>query len=134
MSRVLLYILLFVLNASVVDDSSLQKHCACVESASISECDYNVTLPQTSADCDYDTLQGAMLLSRTTARYVVETSGGVSVLPSFRYSRANSSERVLLAAISSRHAGRITKIFEYNHFRSILRVVYYLHTLCRLRI
>lgn len=132
MSRVLLYILLFVLNASVVDASSLQKHCACVESASISECDYNVALPQTFADCN--TLQGAMLLSRTTARYVVETSGGVSVLPSFRYSRTNSSERVLLAAISSRHAGRITKIFEYNHFRSILRVVYYLYTLCRLRI
>ena len=44
------------------------------------------------------------------------------------------SNKLLSAAIHSRLAGHLTIIFEYNHFRSSLRVAYYLHTLCRLRI
>ena len=44
------------------------------------------------------------------------------------------SEKLMSAAIHSRHSGHTTHIFEYNHFRSSLRVAYYLHTLCRLRI
>lgn len=43
-------------------------------------------------------------------------------------------EKIMSAAIHLRHAGHITRIFEYNSFRSSLRVVYYLYTLCRLRI
>lgn len=43
-------------------------------------------------------------------------------------------EKLMSAAIHSRHSGHTTHIFEYNHFRSSLRVAYYLHTLCRLRI
>lgn len=43
-------------------------------------------------------------------------------------------EKIMSAAIHLRHAGHITHIFEYNCFRSSLRVVYYLYTLCRLRI
>ncbi|MBQ5726286.1 MAG: hypothetical protein IIV58_02345 [Alistipes sp.] len=44
------------------------------------------------------------------------------------------AEKIMSAAIHLRHAGHITHIFEYNCFRSSLRVVYYLYTLCRLRI
>ena len=38
------------------------------------------------------------------------------------------------ATIPMRRAGHVTQIFEFNFFRSSLRVVYYLHALCRLRI
>lgn len=44
------------------------------------------------------------------------------------------TEKIMAEAIHSRRAGHITKIFEYNPYTSSLRVVYYLHTLCRLRI
>lgn len=44
------------------------------------------------------------------------------------------AEKIMSAAIHLRHTGHITHIFEYNCFRSSLRVVYYLYTLCRLRI
>lgn len=37
-------------------------------------------------------------------------------------------------AVPARRAGHVTQIFEFNQFRSSLRVAYYLHTLCRLRI
>lgn len=35
---------------------------------------------------------------------------------------------------SERRAGHVTHIFEFNHYRSSLRVGYYLYALCRLRI
>lgn len=44
------------------------------------------------------------------------------------------TEKIMSEAVHSRHAGHITRIFEFNPFRSSLRVAYYLHTLCRLRI
>ena len=44
------------------------------------------------------------------------------------------AEKILSAAIHSRKAGHITKIFEFNPYTSSLRAAYYLHTLCRLRI
>ena len=44
------------------------------------------------------------------------------------------SEKIMSAAIHSRHARHITKIFEFNIYTSSLRVAYYLHSLCRLRI
>lgn len=43
-------------------------------------------------------------------------------------------EKIMSEAVHSRHAGHITRIFEFNPFRSSLRVAFYLHTLCRLRI
>lgn len=43
-------------------------------------------------------------------------------------------EKLMSAAVHARHSGHTTHIFEYNYFRSSLRVAYYLHTLCRLRI
>ena len=38
------------------------------------------------------------------------------------------------SAIPARRAGHITRIFEFNYFRSALRVTFYLYALCRLRI
>ena len=50
---------------------------------------------------------------------------------SARY-RTSTTQRIMATAISNRRAGHITTIFEFNHFRSSLRTVYYLHALCRL--
>ena len=49
-------------------------------------------------------------------------------------SRVESHSKTISQAVPERHAGHVTQIFEFNHFRSSLRVVYYLYVLCRLRI
>lgn len=49
-------------------------------------------------------------------------------------SRHESHSKTLAQAVVESHAGHLTRIFEFNHFRSSLRVTYYLYTLCRLRI
>ena len=48
--------------------------------------------------------------------------------------RVESHSKTISQAVPERHAGHVTQIFEFNHFRSSLRVVYYLYVLCRLRI
>lgn len=72
--------------------------------------------------------------SRSNATNFTPTTKAQS--PTSRASARQKAEcnKILSAAIHSRRAGHLTEIFEYNHFRSSLRVVYYLHTLCRLRI
>ena len=130
----LLYILLFVLCCSVTDASSSPLASQCVECEYVAAGDDNIALPIPLDDHSYDAAQGVMLMPRTASRYVVETGNGGAVSPTVRYNRSNGSSKTLSAAIPSRHIGRLTKIFEYNHFRSMLRVAYYLHTLCRLRI
>ena len=49
-------------------------------------------------------------------------------------SRHESHTKTLAKAVVESHAGHLTRIFEFNHFRSSLRVTYYLYALCRLRI
>lgn len=72
--------------------------------------------------------------SRSNATNFTPTTKAQS--PTSRASARQKAEcnKILSAAVHSRRAGHLTEIFEYNHFRSSLRVVYYLHTLCRLRI
>lgn len=48
--------------------------------------------------------------------------------------RTHLSIRITPHIPSERRAGHLTQIFEYNHYRSSLRVGYYLYALCRLRI
>ena len=48
--------------------------------------------------------------------------------------RGGEQLKFYATAVSLRRAGHITRIFEFDYFRSSLRVVYYLHALCRLRI
>lgn len=48
--------------------------------------------------------------------------------------RTTHSIRIIPHIPSERRAGHLTQIFEYNHYRSSLRVGYYLYALCRLRI
>lgn len=130
----LLYILLFVFCYSVADVSSLPLAEQSVESESVAVCDDNISTSQPFDKHNYDESQSVMLMPRAASRYVVETGSSSVVSPALRYNRVNSSSKTLSSAIPSRHVGRITKVFEFNHFRSTLRVVYYLHSLCRLRI
>ena len=130
----LLHILFFVFCYSVADALSLPQTTQDVECGYVVACDDSITTSQPFQERNYDESQGVMLMPRTTLRYVVETSNGGAISPALRYNRVNGSSKTLSAAIPSRHVGRITKIFEFNHFRSALRIVYYLHSLCRLRI
>lgn len=49
-------------------------------------------------------------------------------------SRNELHTKSLFQAIRESRVGHLTRIFEFNHFRSSLREVYYLYALCRLRI
>lgn len=69
--------------------------------------------------------------SRTAASVSVQTHTVAS--QQVRH-RADEHSKSYAAAIPLRRAGHVTQIFEFNRFRSSLRVVYYLHALCRLRI
>ena len=130
----LLHILFFVFCYSVADALSLPQTRQDVECGYVVACDDSITTSQPFQERNYDESQGVMIMPRTTLRYVVETSNGGAISHALRYNRVNGSSKTLSAAIPSRHVGRITKIFEFNHFRSTLRVAYYLHSLCRLRI
>lgn len=48
--------------------------------------------------------------------------------------RGDEQLKFYASALPARRAGHITRIFEFNCFRSVLRVRYYLYALCRLRI
>ena len=132
----LLHILLFVFCYSVADALSLPLP----QTGQDVECGYvvasndSIRASQPFQERNVDESRGVMLMPRTALRYVVETTSVSAASPALRYSRVSSSSKTISAAIPSRHVGRITKIFEFNHFRSALRIVYYLHSLCRLRI
>ncbi|MBQ5874474.1 MAG: hypothetical protein IIW60_01215 [Alistipes sp.] len=130
----LLHILLFVFCYSVADALSLPQTRQDVECGYVVASNDSIRASQPFQERNYDESQGVMLMPRTALRYVVETASVSAASPALRYSRVSSSSKTLSAAIPSRHVGRITKIFEFNHFRSALRIVYYLHSLCRLRI
>ena len=77
------------------------------------------------------------MLSTPSPRCVMaeEVSNVVSHSSSARYRTSRlTKSKIMASAVSDRRAGHATLIFEYNHFTSSLRVVYYLYTLCRLRI
>lgn len=130
----LLHILLFVFCYSVADALSLPQTRQDVECGYVVASNDSIRASQPFQERNVDESQGVMLMPRTALRYVVETASVSAASPALRYSRVSGSSKTLSAAIPSRHVGRITKIFEFNHFRSALRIVYYLHSLCRLRI
>lgn len=130
----LLHILLFVFCYSVADALSLPQTRQDVECGYVVASNDSIRASQPFQERNVDESQGVMLMPRTALLYVVETASVSAASPALRYSRVSGSSKTLSAAIPSRHVGRITKIFEFNHFRSALRIVYYLHSLCRLRI
>ena len=130
----LLHILLFVCCYSVADALSLPQTGQDMECGYVVACDDSITTSQPFQERNVDESQGVMLMPRTALRYVVETASVSAASPALQYSRVSGSSKTLSAAIPSRRVGRITKIFEFNHFRSALRIMYYLHSLCRLRI
>ena len=76
---------------------------------------------------------GDMLLRSSRTSFTVGQNNLTSLNNSVR-SRSESHTKSLQQAIPECHAGHLTRFFEYNHFRSSLRAVYYLYALCRLRI
>ena len=76
---------------------------------------------------------GDMLL-RTPRTTVTVGQNNLTSINSNVRTRSESHAKSLLQAIPERHAGHVTRFLEFNHFRSSLRVVYYLYVLCRLRI
>lgn len=97
-----------------------------------------------SGDLTLFTQQHSLLLQCATTTTLYQSRNNVSyTVPGIKaqtqISRTSARQKtecnkIFSVAIHSRRAGHLTHIFEYNHFRSSLRVVYYLHTLCRLRI
>ena len=130
----LLHILLFVFCYSLADALSLPQIGQDVECGYVVASNDSIMASHPFQERNVDESQGVMLMPRTALRYVVETASVSAASPALRYSRVSGSSKTLSAAIPSCHVGRITKIFEFNHFRSALRIVYYLHSLCRLRI
>ena len=63
----------------------------------------------------------------------VSVQNSASVWSQVRH-RGGEQLKFFATAVPLRRAGHITRIFEFDYFRSSLRVVYYLHALCRLRI
>lgn len=133
MMRFILSILLFVLYASVADAPSMPQQQSVDLPIAVSYGD-KIVLSAHFDDSSFCPASSLMLSPRTAARYLVKTGGNGNLLPSFRYNRTNTTLKTPSWCVACSHAGRITKIFEFNHFRSALRVAYYLHTLCRLRI
>lgn len=76
---------------------------------------------------------GDMLL-RTPRTIVTIGQNNLTSINNNVRTRSESHVKSLLQAIPERHAGHVTRFLEFNHFRSSLRVVYYLYVLCRLRI
>lgn len=74
------------------------------------------------------------MLLRTSRTIVTVGQNNLTSLSNSVRSRHESHHKSLAQAFSESHAGRVTRFFEFNHFRSSLRVVYYLYALCRLRI
>lgn len=88
-------------------------------------------IPQ-EAICTSSTSNNIFRLSTNSRTSTVNTSQNISSRNNLRY--RTFTERIMAEAINSRLAGHTTKIFEYNPYTSSLRIAYYLHALCRLRI
>lgn len=74
------------------------------------------------------------LFLRTSRNIVSVGQNNLSSINNSMRSRHESHTKSLMQAVPESHAGHLTRFFEYNHFKSSLRVVYYLYALCRLRI
>ena len=79
------------------------------------------------------TYDNKMLRTASVRCIMTEGTSSFSLPSSARY-RTTTTLRIMASAVSARHAGHVTRIFEFNHFRSSLRIGYYLYALCRLRI
>lgn len=82
-----------------------------------------------------------LLCCRKCNSDMLRTSSSASVLSVHSHTlvqqvrhRVTEQSKIYAVAIALRRAGHVTHIFEFNLFRSSLRVIYYLHALCRLRI
>ena len=80
------------------------------------------------------TYDNKMLRSASVRCIMAEECSSVSSPTSSARYRTTTTLKIMASAVSARHAGHVTRIFEFNHFKSSLRIVYYLYALCRLRI
>ena len=73
-------------------------------------------------------------ISTSSASSTSVTARGNSSSHNTARHRHSQSTKQAIHTSPSRHKGHVTDIFNFNQHTSSLRVVYYLHTLCRLRI
>ncbi len=129
----LCYILLAMASlycVSLLDKSEAQTVCADAQGYMLSE----------SVDNDFREeliccreCNGDMML-RTQRSFVTVGQNNLTSSNHNVRSRSESHDKYLVMAFHESHTGHVTRIFEFNHFKSSLRVVYYLYVLCRLRI
>lgn len=131
--RQIFYILLLVLGIGFFGGNNAVEGNLCVDVDSVvSQC---LISEQSSSDGDATVIHKDEMLRVLIARYTVLEPQTTTSAPS-RSARFRNlvNHKIMASAISDRRAGHVTRIFEFNHFRSSLRVAYYLYALCRLRI
>lgn len=83
---------------------------------------------------EYSTLECENFISTSTTFSTGVTARGNSSSHNFTRQRYVQTTKHAIHIAPCRHQGLLTDIFNFNLYTSSLRIVYYLHTLCRLRI
>lgn len=83
---------------------------------------------------EYSTLECENFISTSTTFSTSVTARGNSSSHNFTRQRYVQTTKHAIHIAPCRHQGLLTDIFNFNLYTSSLRIVYYLHTLCRLRI
>lgn len=122
----LIYILLFAFLSLALDKSAEEVMSADMASVELSAQD-NAEQLWCCRECNSDMLRTMRTATPTIAQ------NGTSTIQQVRH-RLDEQLKFYAAAIPSRRAGHVTRIFEFDTVCSTLRVAYYLHALCRLRI
>ncbi len=122
----LIYILLFASLSLALDKSADE-----VVSADMTRVEVSAPSQAEQLWCCRECNSDMLRTMRTAAPSIAQNA--TSATQQVRH-RSDEQLKYYAAAIPSRRAGHVTRIFEFDHFRSTLRVAYYLHALCRLRI
>lgn len=123
----LLYILLFACLSLALDKSAGQIISSAEQMTSEVSATDQVEQLICCRECNSDMLRTMRTAAPTIAQNATSTTQQVR-------HRSDEQLKYYAAAIPSRRAGHVTRIFEFDTVRSTLRVAYYLHALCRLRI
>ena len=123
----LLYILLFACVALLGNYSpELEQGAVCDESHSEIVAENRTEQFVCQRECNSD-----MIRTSSSGAIIVQSNTATS--QQVRH-RGEEQLKFYASAVPARRAGHVTRIFEFNCFRSALRVTYYLYALCRLRI
>ena len=123
----LLYILLFACVALLGNYSpELERSAVCHAPQSEVVAEHHTEQFVCQRECNSD-----MIRTSSSGAIIVQSNTATS--QQVRH-RGEEQLKFYASAVPARRAGHVTRIFEFNCFRSALRVTYYLYALCRLRI